>query len=107
MITIDQLSIDPKKTSESVTEFIQKTIKTSGLNGAIVAVRGGIDLATTLAATTRALGPEKVTALTLSERDITPNGDVDDMMRLCETVGVTCEHVEITPMLRVMRENIL
>ncbi len=72
----------------------------------MVAVSGGIDSATALAASVKAFGPENVTALTLPERDITPNADVDDVIRLCETVGVTCEHVEITPMLHVMRENI-
>ena len=45
-------------------------------------------------------------ALTLPERDVTPKTDVDDVMRLCEMLGVTCEHIEITPMLHVMRENI-
>jgi hypothetical protein len=42
----------------------------------------------------------------LPERDITPNVDVEDVMRLCVTNGVTCEHIEITSMLLVMREDI-
>ena len=54
----------------------------------------------------RALGHQKVTALTLPERDITPQKDIKDVMELCEAFEVTCEHVEITPMLRVMRKNI-
>jgi NAD+ synthase len=107
MIGIEQLNIDPQKTSEKISQFIQNAIKSAGLSGVVVAVSGGIDSATALAASVKAFGPENVTALTLPERDITPNTDVDDVICLCETVGVTCEHVEITPMLYVMRENIL
>jgi len=106
MITIEQLKIDPNNAETRVTEFIKNTLKKAHLTKSVVAVSGGIDSAVALAATVRALGPENVTALTLPERDITPQDDVDDVMRLCEAVGVTCERVEITPMLHVIREKI-
>jgi NAD+ synthase len=54
----------------------------------------------------RAIGSENVTALTLPERDITPKTDVEDVIRLCEEFEVTCEHIEITQMLHVIRDNI-
>jgi NAD+ synthase len=106
MITIKQLDIDPKNAETRVTEFIKNTVKQAGIERGVVAVSGGIDSAVTLAASVKALGTENVTAVTLPERDITPKTDIDDVMRLCEAFGVTCERVEITPMLHVMRENI-
>jgi NAD+ synthase len=106
MITIEQLRIDPKKTQTRIVDFIKHTLKTSHQEKVIVAVSGGIDSAVALAASVSALGPENVTAMTLPERDITPKNDVDDVMRLCEPLGVTCEQIEITPMLHVIRENI-
>jgi NAD+ synthase len=106
MITTKQLEIDTAKTEKLVTEFIKNTLKTAHITRSVVAVSGGIDSAVALAATVKALGSQNVTALTLPERDITPQSDVDDVMRLCEAVGVTCERIDITPMLHVIREKI-
>jgi NAD+ synthase len=106
MITIKQLQIDPAKTELLVTEVIKNSLKQAHITKSVIAVSGGIDSAVALAATVKAIGAPNVTALTLPERDITPQGDVDDVMQLCEIFGVTCERVEITPMLHVMRENI-
>jgi NAD+ synthase len=106
MITIEQLTIDPKKTQVKIEDFIINILKTTRQERVIVAVSGGIDSAVALAASVKALGSEKVTALTLPERDITPKDDVEDVIRLCEALGVTCEYVEITPMLHVIREKI-
>ena len=106
MITTKQLDIDAAKTEKLVTEFIKNSIKQAHITRSVVAVSGGIDSAVALAATVKALGTKNVTALTLPERDITPQSDVDDVMHLCEGVGVTCEHIDITPMLHVIREKI-
>jgi len=106
MITIEKLKIDPVKTERMVKEFILNNVKSASLDGAVVAVSGGIDSAVTLVLSVKALGPERVTALTLPERDITPKNDIDDVIRLCKEIDVTCEQVEITPMLQVIRDNI-
>ncbi len=106
MITTAQLQIDPAKTQQKIEEFMRKTLKKTNQSSVIVAVSGGIDSAVAFASSVKTLGAEKVKAITLPERDITPQSDVDDVMRLCEAFGVTCERVEITPMLHVMQENI-
>lgn len=69
-----------------------------------MSVSGGLDSSVVLALTARALGPKKVRALTLPVCDITPEGDITDVMRLTEMLDVTCDTIEITPVLRVMRE---
>ncbi len=106
MITVEQLRIDPAETERKIIDFIKTQVKSAALDGVVVAVSGGIDSAVALAASVGALGRSHVTAITLPERDITPKSDVDDVMRLCEGLGVTCEQIEITPMLRVIRRSI-
>ncbi|MCX6655244.1 MAG: NAD+ synthase [Candidatus Bathyarchaeota archaeon] len=106
MLTVDQLKIDPVNTCEKIIEYIRNMIKTAHTKSVVVAVSGGVDSSVALMFTVKALGPRNVMALTLPERDITPKTDVDDVMRFCAVLGVTCEHIEITPILQVMRENI-
>ncbi len=106
MITTAQLAIDPVKTQAMVEEFIKHTLKKANQSGVVVAVSGGIDSAVAFVSSVKALGADQVTAITLPERDITPQSDIDDVMRLCEAFEVTCERVEITPILHVMCENI-
>jgi NAD+ synthase len=106
MITLQDLTIDPIKAEKMITKFIKKTVEEAGLNGAIVAVSGGIDSAVVLSLTVKALGPKRVTALTLPERDITPMQDIDDVMQLVTELGLTCDCVDTTQTLRVMRESL-
>ena len=102
MVTVEDLEIDCEKIETKIKEFIDENIKKSGLKGAVVAVSGGIDSAVALSLTVKALGPEKVTALTLPDRDATPERDIMDVMQHCESLGVTCSTVDITPILHVM-----
>jgi NAD+ synthase len=52
----------------------------------------------------RALGPKRVIALTLPERDITPHCDIIDVMQLADSYNVTCDMVEITPLLECLSQ---
>jgi NAD+ synthase len=106
MITIAQLSIDPTPIAKKVGDFITRSVESAHLSGTVVAVSGGIDSAVALSATVKALGKSKVKAITLPESDITPPEDIEDVMYLCDSLHVTCERVDITPMLRVMWQNI-
>ena len=100
------MRIDPTKVEKRITQFIKEQIDDVGLNGAIVSVSGGIDSAVVLSLTVKALGSKKVTALTLPERDVTPKQDLDDVMQLVTKLGLTCDCMDITPMLRVMKESL-
>jgi len=90
MLTVDRLKIDHVSTCEKILEYIKNTIKTAHVKGAVIAVSGGVDSAVALTFTVKALEPKNVMALTLPERDITPKTDVDDVMRLCAALDVTC-----------------
>ena len=104
MIPLQNLSIDCEKTSKKVIEFIQTETKTTKLDGVVVNVSGGIDSAVTLHLAVMALGPEKVTAITIPERDVTPESDITDVMLHCKQLNLTCNTVDITEILHVVRD---
>lgn len=106
MLSTESLKIDVENIVEKITEFIRHNVESSGLKGAVVAASGGIDSSTTLALTARALGPENVRALTMPERDITPEGDITDVMRLARSLDVTCDTIDITPLITVMNQTL-
>ena len=104
MIPLQKLSIDCEITTDRVIKFIQTQVENTRLDGVIVNVSGGIDSAVTLHLAVLALGPEKVTAITIPERDVTPESDITDVMLHCEQLNLTCNTVDITEILRVMRD---
>lgn len=104
MVMVKDLEINCEKIEPKIKEFIAENIKRASLKGAVVAISGGIDSAVALSLTVKALGPEKVTAITLPDRDATPKRDIMDVMQHCESLGVTCNTVDITPILHVMRD---
>ena len=104
MLTIESLDINAEKTERIISNFIFNEVKKSGLKGVIVSVSGGIDSAVALALSVRALGSKKVRALTIPERDITLDSDICDVIHLTSSYDVTCDTIEITPMINVMQE---
>ena len=106
MITIAELSINPIAVEKKVEDFIKTSLKKAHLMRTVIAVSGGVDSAVALAATVGSLGSSKVSAITLPESDITPMADIKDVMQLCDRFKVTCEQVDITPMLHVIWRNI-
>jgi NAD+ synthase len=106
MLSLDSLVLDEPKVIKEISDFIRYQVEVSGLKGAIVNVSGGIDSAVVLALSVRALKPRNVRALTLPERDITPESDITDVMQLTDRLNVTCDTVEITTILQVMRQTL-
>ena len=106
MVSVEDLEINCKKIEYKIKDFIAENIEKSGLEGAIVAVSGGIDSAVTLDITVKTIGVNRVTAVTMPERDVTPERDIMDVMQHCERLGVTCNTVDITPILHVMRDTL-
>jgi NAD+ synthase len=106
MVSIEDLQIKPQFLEKKITEFIKDNIIKSKTSGAIVSISGGIDSAVTVALTVKAVGVSKVVALTMPERDVTPKEDVEDVMSLCSMYNLTCEQVEITPMLHVISQQV-
>ena len=103
MLSLESLRIDPAEVERRIIEFIVGEVERAGLRGGVVAVSGGVDSSTTLTLAVRALGAENVRAVTMPERGVTSERDVRDVMELTKRLGVTCDVVEITPLVDVMR----
>jgi len=106
MISPDDPTIKLAEIEKKIVTFIAESVENAGLEGAVVAVSGGIDSAVTLSLAVKALGPEKVTAITLPERDVTPERDITDVMQHTTALGLTCDQIDITPILHVIREEL-
>ncbi len=89
------LEATARELSSGLREAVAARLRRRGL---VVAVSGGIDSACVLALGVRALGPGRVLALLLPERESSPSSRVY-AARLCDLLGV--EHVEqdLTPVL--------
>ncbi len=104
MVNLDDLTLNCDEITPRIHEFILHMVEKTGLNGVIVNVSGGIDSAVSVHLAVQALGPERVTAITIPERDVTPERDITDVMLHCKQLNLTCNTVEITSILHVMRD---
>jgi len=104
MVSLADLAINCAEITPKIHQFILETVENTGLNGVVVNISGGIDSAVTVHLAVQALGPERVTAITIPERDVTPRSDITDVMLHCKQLNLTCNTVDITPILHVMRD---
>lgn len=106
MVSIDDFRIDCPDIESKISKFIREQIKSAGLEGAVLAVSGGIDSAVALNCTVKAIGVDNIIAVHMPESDITPHSDTTDVMLHCESLGVTCNLVDITGILHVIQRNL-
>ncbi|MBI4065079.1 NAD+ synthase [Candidatus Gottesmanbacteria bacterium] len=71
------MSIDSKKVSQKLIEFIKAACKKAGFSRAVIALSGGVDSSTSLALSVQALGKDNVFPLLLPYGDLNPQGVVD------------------------------
>ncbi len=93
----EALDLDYPLVASALTRFIREELGGRGYEKAVVAVSGGVDSAVTLALAARALGPEKVHALSLPHEESAPESSAHALL-VCESLGVALETVDITPM---------
>ncbi|MCD6264311.1 NAD+ synthase, partial [Candidatus Bathyarchaeota archaeon] len=96
------LRIDPSFVERRILDFISEQVSAAGLKGGIVAVSGGLDSSVTLALSAKALGGDRVRALMMPEQGLTPESDITDALEVAEMFGVTCDVVDITPVIRAI-----
>ncbi|HWP99572.1 MAG TPA: NAD(+) synthase [Vicinamibacterales bacterium] len=92
------LVIDPAATAERIERAIQAYVRDVRRRGAVVAVSGGVDSAVVLGLCARALGPERVLALLMPERDSSADS-VDLGRRVAARFGTPVVIEELTPVL--------
>ena len=92
------LVIDPAATAERIARAIQAYVRDVRRRGAVVAVSGGVDSAVVLGLCARALGPERVLALLMPERDSSADS-VDLGRQAAARFGTPVVIEELTPFL--------
>ena len=95
----DALVLDAEAKAQELCDAL-RTAVTQRLRrrGVVIAVSGGVDSACVAALSVRALGPERVFALLLPERDSSPES-LAYGRALCERLGIRYEVRDIAPML--------
>ena len=88
-----------KEVAEHIKNFIADFVESSGADGVVVGVSGGVDSATVAFLCAEALGSNKVLALIMPEKGVTPEEDVEDAREVCRMKGIEYKILEINPFL--------
>jgi NAD+ synthase len=82
-----------------IEEFIRTCVEKAGAKGAVLGLSGGIDSAVTAFLAVRALGKDRVLALLLPEKVITPFQDLVDAREVARLLGIRYVETDISPIL--------
>ncbi|MFC1879843.1 NAD(+) synthase [Chloroflexota bacterium] len=95
------MNIDAGKIETKIENFIRQMFDNFQRDGVILGVSGGVDSALVATLLTRALGPDKVLALLLPERDSSPDSKTD-ALKVINRLGIDYREVDIEPVLTAM-----
>jgi NAD+ synthase len=93
-----ELTIDAASLATQLEEFIRVGVDNLQREGAVVGLSGGIDSAVVAALAARALGPEKVLALLMPDRD-SARTSKRDALKLTQRLGIRHKTVGLTKFL--------
>ena len=102
----DIVGIDYARVEEHITGFIRGQVEGAGVKGVVVGVSGGVDSATTLYLSVRALGGGRVFGLVMPDSTVTPKEDIDDAVELLRSSGVDFHVIDIAPIVDVYKSSI-
>ncbi|MGH9161347.1 MAG: NAD(+) synthase [Vicinamibacteraceae bacterium] len=97
----DVLTIDPAAVSTAIEEAIRSEVRGFRRRGAVVGVSGGVDSAVVAALCARALGPARVVAILMPERDSSPESTRLGE-QLASDLGITHLVEDLTPVLEAV-----
>lgn len=95
------LHIDPAEVTDRICTFLRAEETVLRREGAVLGLSGGIDSAVVAALAVRALGPHKVTALMMPERDSSPDSEADARLVIGH-LGIGCRKVDLTPLVSAL-----
>lgn len=90
------LRINEEKTVKRIINFIRNYIKESGVAGVVLGLSGGSDSSVTAALAVRALGPSRVNALIMPDKESSPRS-VSDAEHVARLLGIRYVRIDITP----------
>ena len=93
---MDATAFDCARAQRAITGFIAKNVKAAGMEGAVIALSGGIDSALAAFLAVEALGAGAVRAFNMPYRTSTPTSEADARL-VAETLGIAFEVIDITP----------
>lgn len=97
----EALQIDPAQVAGRLEDFIRRSVDGFEREGVVMGMSGGIDSAVVASLAARALGPEKVLALILPERDSSPDSKADALAEI-QRLGIQHREVDLMPLLSQM-----
>jgi len=83
----EEITVDAKLLAMQAMTGLRDYVEKLGMKGVVVGSSGGIDSAVTLALAAKALGPERVKAVTMPSK-YSSKGSVSDSVDLCNNLGV-------------------
>jgi NAD+ synthase len=93
----DRLRLNAELACAALTAFIRDAVETTGTQGVVVGLSGGIDSALAAGLAVRALGPERVLALLLPYRTSSPDSAAD-AEAVAQAFGIDAGRCDISPM---------
>lgn len=94
-----QMQIEPEKVSLFLEEFIREYMEKLAREGLILGLSGGIDSAVVAALCKRAVGAEKILALSMPEKD-SEEQHKKDTLNLAKELNIETKLIDISPYLR-------
>ena len=96
-ISIDDIvNIDYGFVESYLSRFLRSSLAASGMKGFVVGVSGGVDSAVAYALAVRSVGVDRVFAVVMPDKNVTPDDDVKDAVSLVEGFGGRYDVVEIS-----------
>jgi NAD+ synthase len=95
------MDIDPEVVARRIQKFVRQQLVFFERDGAILGMSGGIDCAVVASLLTRALGPDRVLAVLMPERDSSPESKVD-ARREIDRLGIRYREIDLSPILSAL-----
>jgi NAD+ synthase len=95
----ERLEIDAAQTSAEIVTFLRREVERLARRGVVIGLSGGLDSTVCAYLCARAVGPERVWALLMPERDSAP-GNVADAQLVAHELGLNVTQLDLSPILQ-------